>query len=985
MPKGRKFKTKQELIDAVISQRSSRKSFGFGSSDSLQSDLDIIENLTDGEFENASGFVDTTYSELVNDINTSSLSKGVWYGFDYQTIHYIPGTTELNSESVRYDPGNGEIYNFTPEVEKLYVLALDVNKIHTVAVSPSYPDDIIHYDYQRNLAPLSGGGGTARNGFITYRKDTVNNIEAGFDFRNTIVRRNHFNWAYKDDGATQTAINIYFKNNTLTTQISTGYTDVYGIPLSYNGVTNTSTVETIDNPTDAADVDSAGNPTENSNFPTLYPVGELNVGGFEAAQAAVQGGAESYRDFKVITKCVVPGIVAGTFKNISIGVINNLRDVDGSASGLGNDAITSSNLDSVPDLLIRSVDAYDITIGNNCNKITLNAESFNTITLGNSNDNIYIGDTAIEQISAKYKLFTRSRSQQISIGDFNQDIAISEHSWDIKIGNHNSKFWNLQGSSNIKIGDRNTNIYNYYSFHNTIGDQNTDLYFSMASNVSIKDHNTDVFIRNISNDTRMGEGLNIGSLNTTVRIGKLGSANTSGKIGDKNNNVWVASCERFTLEDELNTILLEISPRSIIERGGSNIYIQGRSIGGNIIGADSSNIQISDGAYNKIGKNCTNILLGYGAVVSNLDFIEIGDTCTDIYIIDSTLVKIGVEGSNNFIRSSEEVTFGHNCSGNFVEGSNGVTLGNFCIDNTFSDTGLRFMSPISDLDSIIYIAGRTEFDIGGGTKARERYDAIILSVSNSPGVIADPSVPSGANTLGDRCSYNIFLNGAINNVLGNEVNNCVFGASSTNTTAGITYNHVWGNAKDTGAINLILINGAADCKNNVIKDRVSYVSLAVASSSDNKINARINADSTILQNSLITYIDPQVSTVPVAGIVGKTVSVLSQAGDLYYEDVDYEVDLTIATGGVLEAESFSVNGVTFTEPTDFNAIQDLTADATAIAGIDYSAIPGLVVTNPSAGVVRFTFASSYDASGLTNGSFALSPNGIGNPKLVKIA
>ncbi len=118
---------------------------------------------------------DILYTDLVTAIGASTLVKGSWYRItDYQTVHQIPDTVDIN----------------TAVVEPLIVMALDLNKISNQAWSESFPQDEIYYDYSMNLAE---DGTTPRPGFITYRRDTKRDIEFYCDFRNYKVRRYNHN------------------------------------------------------------------------------------------------------------------------------------------------------------------------------------------------------------------------------------------------------------------------------------------------------------------------------------------------------------------------------------------------------------------------------------------------------------------------------------------------------------------------------------------------------------------------------------------------------------------------------------------------------------------------------------------------------------------------------------------------------------------------------------------------------------------------
>ena len=115
--------------------------------------------------------VEVKHADLLVLISKNKLSNGAFYEIiDHQTIHQIPNTTTIH----------------TALVEGLIVQAISVNKVSTLASSRLYPLDTITYDVNNILCEDNI---TARKGKITYRKDTVKNIECYYDWRNVKFRR----------------------------------------------------------------------------------------------------------------------------------------------------------------------------------------------------------------------------------------------------------------------------------------------------------------------------------------------------------------------------------------------------------------------------------------------------------------------------------------------------------------------------------------------------------------------------------------------------------------------------------------------------------------------------------------------------------------------------------------------------------------------------------------------------------------------------
>lgn len=142
--------------------------------------------------------VDTTYANLVTLIGNSELIVGLKYRItDFATKHYI------------VDAGGNQYVSdiITGNVEPLIVTAIAVNKIDKIAISETYPQDIIYYDWNPdnwivdasfsdltnyNYADLSGNGCVIIAGFkgvIYFRHDTLQDNMLSYDFRNVKFRR----------------------------------------------------------------------------------------------------------------------------------------------------------------------------------------------------------------------------------------------------------------------------------------------------------------------------------------------------------------------------------------------------------------------------------------------------------------------------------------------------------------------------------------------------------------------------------------------------------------------------------------------------------------------------------------------------------------------------------------------------------------------------------------------------------------------------
>jgi hypothetical protein len=128
----------------------------------------IPVNLSDIIFDN---YVEISYSDLKELVDNSQLSVGTWYKIiDYQTIHLIPNTVDIN----------------TGPLEPLYVNSIDVDKFASRVYSEDYPNDIIEYDFANILCE---DGTTPRKGKIEFRHDIKSDTYCYYDWRNAKWRR----------------------------------------------------------------------------------------------------------------------------------------------------------------------------------------------------------------------------------------------------------------------------------------------------------------------------------------------------------------------------------------------------------------------------------------------------------------------------------------------------------------------------------------------------------------------------------------------------------------------------------------------------------------------------------------------------------------------------------------------------------------------------------------------------------------------------
>jgi len=127
--------------------------------------------------------VSKTYTELKAMYDGSTLTPGQLYKMtDFATVHNI-----LDGNTTSGDINTGVN-------EPLILLATSVNTFDKQAYSTLYPQDIIYYDITggdtRDIAFFDDSTPIDNlKGIIYYRKDTIQNVETWYDFRNVKYRR----------------------------------------------------------------------------------------------------------------------------------------------------------------------------------------------------------------------------------------------------------------------------------------------------------------------------------------------------------------------------------------------------------------------------------------------------------------------------------------------------------------------------------------------------------------------------------------------------------------------------------------------------------------------------------------------------------------------------------------------------------------------------------------------------------------------------
>jgi hypothetical protein len=168
-------------IDATLS----------ANSDTLYPSQKAVKTYVDAHSGGASYVpaISVTYSALSSLIAAGSLVQGQKYLInDYRTVHQILNTSTIN----------------TGNLEPLIVTAATSNTLSPVAISTTFPKDIIWYNFTSDQNAIPG----CTKGYIYRRIDTIQNNDIPFDFRNVKFRRWQINVTTQD---TTGAVGTYTK------------------------------------------------------------------------------------------------------------------------------------------------------------------------------------------------------------------------------------------------------------------------------------------------------------------------------------------------------------------------------------------------------------------------------------------------------------------------------------------------------------------------------------------------------------------------------------------------------------------------------------------------------------------------------------------------------------------------------------------------------------------------------------------------------
>lgn len=411
-----------------------------------------------------------TYAELVAKITNCELLPGAIYIIsDYQTIHYIPQTTQIH----------------IGQVEQIRVIAKSTCELSPIAFSDDYANDLIYYSIDN-----SGNGATSiSKGTILQRIDLENDINVSYDFRTVKFRR----WA--DDSGNYVEV---FENSNAYQDFTT-----FNAAVNVLNVTIGSWRQDIDagiNYSSSIAVDSKGLPNVVFNSISVMSVNLKTVYGITSTGQYISAFNINWGYLnKVLGN--ISSIAADSLYmvnilgNINASYFTNVYNVDiaGNCHNLGFQAVHDITLGE--DCI--GLDFYEVsdcTFGDDIQTMELNF--INDCTFGNSCAQMHLFNTSNYTFGNECKkIFKRAGKphgasgidEPVTFGDNNVQVIIGEVFKAATIGNNNYNLVLDGGSTDITIGNSCSHI-TIKSGADTlnIGNSCSDItFFENCSNITV--------------------------------------------------------------------------------------------------------------------------------------------------------------------------------------------------------------------------------------------------------------------------------------------------------------------------------------------------------------------------------------------------------------------------------------------------------------------------------------------------------------------
>jgi hypothetical protein len=529
--------------------------------------------------------VEVTYNELVSLYNSNTLNTGSFYKIEYQTIHQIPNTPDINVGST----------------ENLIIFATSESTISDRVWSVEYPEDVIYYNIEDDTAEDFS---TSRPGFIYFRRDSKNNNEAWIDFREVLYRRWEISTSLNEswiNGTSWSANDVVIYNNDL--YKCTKDTPILG---SFN---NQYFIEIF------SDV---------SSYYYLWDDTSISMSG-----VTVYADSATYNDYLCFDSSLCRNVHIGRYDNVFNNIVM-LENAFGTSNAICNDIKIADNCYNM------TIRGSFLTIDSNCNSIYMGSSSGYT-KIGINCSRISIGSSVND--------FTSSLSSQridIGAGVYNSAIK-SSNNVDIE---QNCYLIHIKDCENVTIKQSTFNVSFNYNDDVHVGKSCYNIWFGIYSNqIRVGDNSYNIdYLAVYSTDIKIGENCyNVtatGSAHVNVELKSgaydidfIDSQATNVIVGSKSYNITFDyyprnveignECYNITINDNIDNCKIGNSCYDItIEDGSDN----------NIIGNNSYNIDIGISSNdNRIENFCANISIENSSnsniIHSYSSGLDIGSSC----------------------------------------------------------------------------------------------------------------------------------------------------------------------------------------------------------------------------------------------------------------------------------------------------------------------------------------------------------------------
>jgi len=599
------------------------------------------------------GLISILYNDLISAINDSKLKPGSQYLItDFAQSYNI------------FDSSTGTIIEEqTGVLEPIIVTAASTNSIYKDAISTLYPKDIIHYsiDLLDNRDIGFGNGVDTVNanfkGMIYYRKDTVQNVETHYDFRNVKFRR----WAVDATEWTD----IGFTANDVIKSAIDG--KIYKCILTH-------TATGIDPSSDAVNwilwldivQDAFVSWTSDK---TLFNIGDITTDNLIINN--VTAGVD-YNDFYTF------GDYYKWVKDVEIGGINL-------------------------ELMIGEFGFASILISQKVFKTTDNPYTCFSMTFGDNNLPMTFGDINYSMTfgDINYSMTFGNGNYSMTFGNGNYSMTFGNGNYSMTFGYKNRSMTFGNGNYSMTFGYKNRSMtfgdINYsmtfgdYNNSMTFGDYNNSMTFGDYNNSMTFGDNNSMTFGNGNYSMTFGNGngsMTFGNGNYSMTFGNgngsmtFGNGNYSMTFGDYNNSMTFGDNNSMTFGNGNYSMTFGYKNRSMTFGNNNNSMTFGNN--NNSMTFGNGNYSMTFGDNNSMTFRDYNNSMTFGDYNNSMTFGNSNYSMT--FGDNNRFMTFGDNNSMTFGNSNGSMTFGNgNYSMTFGDNNRFMTFGDYNNSMTFGN------------------------------------------------------------------------------------------------------------------------------------------------------------------------------------------------------------------------------------------------------------------------------------------------------------